>query len=710
MAQLDAIALSKTVKQRLVDFALDAHFVQDTNLNAICRSIWAGSPETGGLLSDLWIEGAFPAKTVEESLSTLVQQKLFNAELCSHLDKPKVVPQNRPLYTHQKDAILKAQEAHSNSEKPALVITAGTGAGKTESFLLPLLNDLFKNPGNAGQGVKCIILYPMNALVNDQVDRLYEWLQGQHRVTLFHFTGETPEDNASANRDGVKPWDVCRMRTRQEARGLETHNGQRIDITSSERGPVPDIIITNYSMLEYMLCRPQDAVFFGKSLRTIVLDEAHLYTGTLAAEITLLLRRLLERCEVKSEHVLHIATSATIGRDEPGELEVFAAKLFTKKQSLVQVVQGHSMRVSFPKSVQPKVLPSFSDIISQSWLEAATIELDMQSEPQLATNVEACVKLLTSLSVVVDKSIVTQAMGSSNNKPAQLLYDALNYSPLIHTIEDILWERKRLSLHDLSMRLWGVAHESATYATAILLQLGAAARKSVDAYPLLPNRIHMLARPTDGLVVCLNSDCTGPDEHKLADIGCVSEGMRDHCPFCNYATLSLYSCNHCGTWVLAGSYDKEHDYLKPTFAESSSKENTRLICLVPHSHPDSEQISFDKETGACNGSGKEKRFLYAIKNCLHCGEEAESWRPFAQSAPLTLSILLKFRLTDRKKGSLTVQKLPDGVRLVCFFQTNENKGPLRHELYHIDAIASGRLCEFCSRWRCHDEPVRCAAV
>ena len=72
--------------------------------------------------------------------------------------------------------------------------------------------------------------------------------------------------------------------------------------------------------------------------------------------------------------------------------------------------------------------------------------------------------------------------------------------------------------------------------------------------------------------------------------------------------------------------------------------------------------------------------------------------------------LLKFRLTDRKKGSLTVQKLPDGVRLVCFFQTNENKGPLRHELYHIDAIASGRLCEFCSRWRCHDEPVRCAAV
>ena len=78
------------------------------------------------------------------------------------------------------------------------------------------------------------------------------------------------------------------MRTRQEARGLETRDGHGI-----ESGPTPDIVVTNYSMLEYMLCRPQDSVFFGPELRAVVLDEAHLYTGTLAAEITLLLRRLL---------------------------------------------------------------------------------------------------------------------------------------------------------------------------------------------------------------------------------------------------------------------------------------------------------------------------------------------------------------------------------------------------------------------------------
>src|SRR5438093_10781117 len=134
------------------------------------------------------------------------------------------------------------------------------------------------------------------------------------------------------------------MRTRREARVLETHDGRRINIITSPRGPVPDIIITNYSMLEYMLCRPQDAVFFGKSLRAIVLDEAHLYTGTLAPEITLLLRRLLDRCELAPKNVFHFATSATIARDLPGQLQTFAAKLFTKDQSLVRVVRGETTR------------------------------------------------------------------------------------------------------------------------------------------------------------------------------------------------------------------------------------------------------------------------------------------------------------------------------------------------------------------------------
>ena len=93
--------------------------------------------------------------------------------------------------------------------------------------------------------------------------------------------------------------------------------------------PVPDIVVTNYSMLEYMLCRPQDQVFFGRGLRCVVLDEAHLYAGTLAAEITLLLRRLYDRCGLRPADVMQIATSATLGGNDD-QLRLFAATIFSR--------------------------------------------------------------------------------------------------------------------------------------------------------------------------------------------------------------------------------------------------------------------------------------------------------------------------------------------------------------------------------------------
>src|SRR6266508_1293008 len=191
-----------------------------------------------------------------------------------------------------------------------------------------MLSQLWNTP-SSGAGVQAILLYPMNALVNDQVDRLYSWLEGQSKVTLFHFTSETPEDRAAADRDNVPRWAPCRFRTRQQARGLEAPDGKAIDVDEQPRGPQPDVIITNYSMLEYMLSRPQDAVFFGPALRHIVLDEAHLYTGTLAAEITLLLRRLMMRCGVTPDDVSCYGTSATLGGSE-SELRSFIATIFSK--------------------------------------------------------------------------------------------------------------------------------------------------------------------------------------------------------------------------------------------------------------------------------------------------------------------------------------------------------------------------------------------
>ncbi len=647
MSQLDAIALSQAVKQRLVDFALNDHFVRDTQLTEICRELWSGIPETGGLLSDLWIEGAFPAKAAPESIEDLVKQACFNAELCYHLDKRGVVPKQRKLYLHQRDPILEAQSTYPDGAKPALVVTASTGAGKTESFLLPILNDLFNNREGSEYGVKCIILYPMNALVNDQVDRLYEWLQGQRIVTLFHFTSETPEDRSRADKEGVPEWDVCRMRTRREARGLETHDGKAIDLTTSPRGPVPDIIITNYSMLEYMLSRPQDAVFFGKALRAIVLDEAHLYTGTLAAEITLQLRRLLDRCERMPNHILQIATSATIGKnkDAPEELEKFTAQLFTKDQALVKVIRGESTRISLPSATPPQRPPIATTIAEQTWLTGQTIELNMlQSEAILATNAAMCQALTRNLTFLVDEQVVKEAIRRSDNKPALLLYYTLGRSPLLHKLEALLWERKQLSLPDLAQLLWGIADEDARQATMLLLQMGAAARRSISDYPLLPNRIHLLARPTDGLVVCLNSECSGPGYLKLTDFGCVAEGLHDRCTYCQSATLSLYRCANCGKWVAAGVQDQTSTCLKPVPSLHPSRD-VQFLALEPY--PEAVQLSVDSETGRYTRHENKGRLFYAIKTCPQCNDDdVEDWKPFAQLPTLAISILAESVLAE----------------------------------------------------------------
>ena len=294
---------------------------------------------------------------------------------------------------------------------------AGTGAGKTEAFLLPMLNQLANTPRQENNsGIRCLILYPMNALVNDQVDRLYGWLRGQDRIKLFHFTSETPENYRAAERDHVPHWEQCRIRTRQQARGVEDAFGKKVERT--DRPNVPDIVITNYSMLEYMLCRPQDAVFFGKSLSCVILDEAHLYTVRLAGEITLLLRRLLDRCGVTPSDVLHLATSATMGGADE-EIQRFAETLFSKPADRVSVIRGLTTR-TMPEVqlAPPTVHPGPEGITGARWVDQPTIVRSPEGEPSLAENIAQCGSLAQNLLLLVGHSAIEAGRAISLILPA----------------------------------------------------------------------------------------------------------------------------------------------------------------------------------------------------------------------------------------------------------------------------------------------------
>lgn len=557
MSQLNTLSLRDALIDRITEFALDDHFVRDEKLATALRKIWSGPPETGGLGSDLWVEGAFPSISADETMKDLVQRGIVHRDLANQLDRSGVFPSSLTPHHHQLESIECATRRNdSDSNRPGIVVTAGTGAGKTESFLIPMLNELWENPGQPGMGMSALILYPMNALVNDQVGRLDKWLGGQNHLSFFHFTSETPENAKLADSRGIAPATASRFRTRQQARGWEDAKGKPI---KGGNGPCPDILVTNYSMLEYMLCRPQDKGFFGANLRVVILDEAHIYSGNLAAEITLLLRRVLMRCGRNPEEVLFIATSATIGGGLE-ELEPFAAKLFSKPRELIKVIVGKQKRPEL--HAQEANLPLPSKIVEDAMLKPFPDEETLQvKDGELKfrqTTPESWEKWGEALATLCPSTELKKAekQESHSRQVAPLLAQALTHSDILAALQGLLWNDgvpQRLPLRSLAERLFDRGDDKAIEVTRQLLQAGANAREQPGILPLVPNRVHYLMRGPEGLLMAFSA----PTGTGLVDLDpgiSVFSAGADPATLGEAAThpLTGFRCNESGWWGVAG--------------------------------------------------------------------------------------------------------------------------------------------------------------
>ena len=238
-----------------------------------------------------------------KNLNELIDEGL----ICNSFRKLGDINFERPLYSHQEESIRRIGAGRS------AVITTGTGSGKTESFLFPILNELMKEVenGNCEVGIRAIFLYPMNALVNDQVDRVRKILANCPDITYGFFTGETKE---SVGND-------YRQKYGEENDTFIPKN----ELVSREeiRENPPHLLFTNYSMLEYLLIRPNDYSIFSpenlKNWKFVVLDEAHSYYGSLGIELSLLMRRLTGLAPQKPRFIL---TSATLGNKGKAEKEI----------------------------------------------------------------------------------------------------------------------------------------------------------------------------------------------------------------------------------------------------------------------------------------------------------------------------------------------------------------------------------------------------
>ena len=242
----------------------------------------------------------------------------------------------RSLYSHQEESI-----RHICSGRSA-IITTGTGSGKTESFLYPILNELMSDveKGNMEVGVRAIFLYPMNALVNDQIDRVRKILTQCHEITYGFFTGETKEsvpknyrEKYGAENDTFIPENE--LVSREEIR----------------KNP-PHLLFTNYSMLEYLLIRPNDYSIFAperlNNWKFVVLDEAHSYYGSLGIELSLLMRRLTGLAPNKPRFIL---TSATLGEQGKSESEIvnFARSLTSASFDIQDIIFSKRILLSSSK-------------------------------------------------------------------------------------------------------------------------------------------------------------------------------------------------------------------------------------------------------------------------------------------------------------------------------------------------------------------------
>lgn len=242
-----------------------------------------------------------------------------------HIDlKPALI--SGALYTHQEEAIKKSYTDHSN-----VVVATGTASGKTESFLYPILFELYRQhlTGTLKEpGVRALILYPMNALANDQRDRLGEICKrlkaasSTFAPSFGQYIGRTPEN------------------AKDRSRTIPTRLQGELIFREEMRQNPPHILLTNYSMLEYLLIRPSDSQLFdngnAKHWSFIVLDEAHQYNGAKGMEMGMLIRRLKQRLREggkhQSENFRCVATSATITSEESEEerqsVANFATELF----------------------------------------------------------------------------------------------------------------------------------------------------------------------------------------------------------------------------------------------------------------------------------------------------------------------------------------------------------------------------------------------
>ncbi len=466
---------------------------------------------------------ATPPYATGSSIAGLIDEGVLSSRF-EQLDG--ALPMDRALYLHQETAIRKATSRRN------LLVSTGTGSGKTEAFLIPIVNHLFGelDAGDlATPGVRALLLYPMNALANDQLARLRMLLTAAPQLTFGRYTGETRGTQKKALAD-----------YKSRFPGEELLPNELISRERMHEAP-PHILLTNFAMLEYLLLRPAASPLFdtsgGSTWRFIVLDEVHVYSGAKGTEIAYLLRRVRDRvCSSTPGALQCIATSATLGsgRDDYSVLTQFASDLFGEPFDWNPADADHQDIIE-----ATRLLPAddkFSARASIEALRALTTLLQGEAGP------EEVQSTATAHGLDIDLSDETTA---------GVLYTALRNEERTHLL------RQRLAggsttLRSLVAEIVSDGDESDLVA---LVALAAAARPDDASASLLPARYHFFVRALQGGYICLH-----PEHDDITTLVTLEPART--CASCAAASrvarrFELGLCFECGAEYVVGRETKE---------------------------------------------------------------------------------------------------------------------------------------------------------
>lgn len=642
---MNSIEITKNLNNELVNYLTTIFDVnKDNEENKLAQKIRESYEISGALFKGPFLELILPYKR-GVSLNQLIKEKVLSPKLSQlqsfKLENPEPIPLDAFLYRHQEIAIRKL-----SSEKKSIVISSGTGSGKTEGFLIPIINDLLEDET---PGVRAVLIYPLNALVNDQLDRLRTLLKGTN-ITFGRYTGELPE-NKDRTQEDLPNEIICRKEIREQNR-------------------IPQILITNYAMLEYLLLRPEDKVIFESGKwRFLVLDEAHTYIGAQGIEVSMLIRRLKQRLEKLSAEIQCIATSATLVNDADNAVD-FAQKLFDIQITKEDIIFGEIDKQAIELNNEIENSLKNEIYINENF---PNLLLELRKEDK---DYSTIVSILNKIGLLNSEAF--ENIPSSEDGIQEFLFKELSKNAELIRLKNWMIEKKApVEVTEASNFLFpNLEEQKRNDALYHLIELGANIRPGTNKLPLLPAKYHLFVRPPQGIWVCINPNCPGKEKSSTTNWSYLYSTPHLNCDFCGAMVYPIGLCRQCGqTYLLMQKneevYEPASDQIvenveKRFFTWKKIKEN-KLLGIDDNQNDENESedevskdlVQTDKEIFICLSCGKEKELcncenqvisipLYEIDTCKN---KKQNGKEKKQISPAKEISQCPRCLTKSKKGT-----------------------------------------------------------